>query len=398
MCYRLRLSKALYSLLVLVVFVPAGSLGAQSVLRPARNFEVHYLVLDGAGCRATSIDRGMVVGWCNTPAGTSMRAFVWTEATGVADIGTLGGTNSSARAVRVGRVVGSADIVGDTASHAFGWTMGTGMIDLGTLGGTFAGANDVTARAAAGDSATIAGDVRAFLWTLSAGMTALPTLAGGTGSSAREIDGGLIAGWSTTPVPGRRPVAWRTNGQLIDLIGEPIESAGTFVRGDGEATGVRNGLVVGHRRIATEESRAFAWTEAQGLIDLGVVPGSNESFAFDTDGRWIVGQLSGVGGPLGFTTRAFVWTLANGMTAITPASITAWATHVRNGQVVGVYHTPETNGARTFRWTAKHGLVDVTPRGLPSATPAGIDAEGRIVVVFEDENPLNARSAVLIPR
>ena len=159
-------------------------------------------------------------------------------------------------------------------------------------------------------------------------------------------------------------------------------------------------MVVGYRRIApTEESRAFAWREGRGLIDLGVVPGSNESFALDTDGEWVVGQLSGVGGPFGFTTRAFVWTQGSGIRAITPASITAWATHVVNGQVLCIYHTPQTNGGRIFLWTKRTGLVDVVPSGFPDGfAPVGIDAQGRIALVFEDGDPANTRSVVLVPR
>jgi probable HAF family extracellular repeat protein len=382
-----------------VLMPSVGLASTDARVPPAPGYEVHELTLNGAGCRAAGIDAGVVVGWCNTPEGTSTRAFVWTEATGVVDIGTLGGSNAGASAVHGGRVVGSSSVTEDTESHAYKWSVATGMLDLGTLGGPWAGASSVSGDAVVGESATISGDVHAFLWTAATEMIDLPTLAGGTETSAAEIDDNLIAGWSTTVIPGRRAVAWRTNGEIIDLIGEPIESGGIFVRGDGAATGVRNGLVVGYRRIVpTEESRAFAWREEEVLVDLGVIPGSNESFAFDTDGQWVVGQLSGVGGPTGSTTRAFVWSEARGMAAITPASITAWATHVLDGRVLGIYHTRETNGGRTFVWTTKRGLVDVTPRGFPGWTvPAGIDAEGRILVVHEDEDPLHARSAVLIP-
>ena len=203
----------------------------------------------------------------------------------------------------------------------------------------------------------------------------------------------MIAGYSTTSIPGRRPIIWRTDGTLIDPLGIPIESCGIFVCGDGEATAVRDGLVVGHRRNAAEESRAFAWTQARGLIDLGLVPGSTESFALDTDEGWVVGQLSG---PL--STRAFVWTAARGMRAITPTTVTAVATSVTNGRVVGWYHSVDTNGQRIFLWTAQRGLVDVTPRGLHGSRAVGIDALGRIAVLYEDENPLNTRSVVLVPR
>ena len=79
--------------------------------------------------------------------------------------------------------------------------------------------------------------------------------------------------------------------------------------------------------------------DGRGLIDLGLVPGSIESFAFDTDGQWVVGQLSG-DITLGLTTRGFVWSETSAMKAITPASITARATHVANGRVVGFYAHP----------------------------------------------------------
>jgi probable HAF family extracellular repeat protein len=376
----------------------ASGRGADPV-RPPQKYEVHPLTLNGARCRVTGIDSGAAVGACFTSDGAA-RAFVWTEETGVVDIGTLGGSSAGAGAIDRGRVAGSSNISGDLESHAFKWTAESGMLDLGTLGGPFAGASSISEGGVVGESATSEGDVHAFLWTASTGMIDLPRLRGGVESSAAEIDGDLIAGWSTTDVPGRRPVAWRTNGELIDLVDEPIELGGIFVRGDGQATAVRNGLVVGHRRISpSEESRAFAWREERGLIDLGLVPGSSESFALDTDGELVVGQLSGVGGPAGFTTRAFVWTVEGGMRAITPSSIRAWATHVVDGQVLGIYHTTPPNGGRVFLWTKRKGLVDVLPRDFPGGfAPVGIDAAGRIAVVFEDEDPANTRSVVLVPR
>ncbi|MGH8174974.1 MAG: hypothetical protein ACREV5_01780 [Steroidobacter sp.] len=373
----------------------AASEGPAAPLPPSRNYEVHHLTLNGAGCKVAGIDAGAAVGTCNTPDGASVRAFIWMEATGVVDIGTLGGSSAGAGAIDAGRVGGSSDIAGDMETHAYSWTAQEGMLDLGTLGGTFAGVSSVSGEALVGDSTTVAGHVHAFSWTPATGMIDLGTLAAGTESAAADIHNGLIAGFSATDgFSGRRPVAWKTDGQMIDIIGEPIGASE-----NGQAMAVRNGLVVGFRRIATLETRAFAWREEQGLMDLGLVPGSNESFAFDTDGDRVVGQLSGVGGPTGTTARAFVWTKKKGMTAITPASITARATHVVNGRVLGVYHTPETNGTRVFLWTQRRGLVDVTPRDFPGGfAPAGIDAEGRIAILFEDEDPANTRSAVLIPR
>jgi probable HAF family extracellular repeat protein len=363
---------------------------AQTVFRPARNYEVHELTLNGGGCRVMDIDRGMAAGFCNTES--SMRAFAWTEAMGVIDLGTLGGTNAVAWGTRNGRVVGSSALSGDLSQHAFAWSLLTGMIDLGSLGEPFTFANSLSGRFVVG-TGTIDGHARAFRWSPSTGMVALPLLPGGTQSEAFGIDGDLIAGYSATSIPGSRPIVWRTDGTLIDPLAEPIASCGTFVCGDGNATAVRDGLVVGYRRNAAEESRAFAWRQASGLVDLGLVPGSTESFALDTDEGLVVGQLSG---PL--STRAFVWTAARGIKAITPTTMNAVATSVANGRAVGWYSSVDTNGQRVFLWTAARGPVDVTPSGFTGSRPVGIDARGRIAVVYEDENPLNTRSVVLVPR
>ena len=53
------------------------------------------------------------------------------------DLGTLGGASSGAEAVNdSGQVVGGSQTASG-ANHAFLWTQAGGMVDLGTLGGTF---------------------------------------------------------------------------------------------------------------------------------------------------------------------------------------------------------------------------------------------------------------------
>lgn len=361
---------------------------AQTVFPRARNYEVHELTLNGSGCLVTDIDRGMAVGLCNLE--TPRRAFAWTEAMGVVDLGTLGGTNAVALGTRNGRAVGTSALSGDLTENAFVWSLTTGMIDLGSLGGSSTYASAISGRHVVG-TGRIDEEFRGFRWSPSTGMVALPLLSGGAEGGPSSIDGDLIAGYSKTSIPGHRPIIWRTDGTLIDPLGIPIESCGFFVCGDGQATAVRDGLVVGYRRNAEELSRAFAWTQASGLIDLGLVPGSTESFALDTDRGLVVGQLSGH-----LSTRAFVWTAARGLRAITPTRVTAVATSVANDRVVGWYLSVD--GQRIFLWTRERGLVDVTPHGLLGSRPVGIDARGRIAVLYEDENPLNTRSFVLVPR
>src|SRR5437868_10976809 len=67
-------------------------------IRPARDYEVRELKLNGFGCKIQALDQGTAVGWCNTASGGT-HAFVWTQQTGVVDIGTLGGSRAEANAV-----------------------------------------------------------------------------------------------------------------------------------------------------------------------------------------------------------------------------------------------------------------------------------------------------------
>lgn len=380
---------------------------ALSQVRPAPNYEVVNLTLGGSNCAVRAIDGGMAVGRADTPGDTAIHAFAWTAQTGTVDIGTLGGSLAEAVATDGTQVVGSSLIAGDGEFHAFRWTDAGGMQDLGTLGGTFSGASSVSGNTIVGTSAIASGELHAFAWTPTTGMVDLGTL-GGSESFAVQVHQGLAAGASTTPVGAmRRAVAWLPDRQIVDIAGEPFElDSNGFLLATGEATGVRNGRVVGFRLINAELitdtfTHAFTWTASQGEVDLGVLPGYNQSFAFATDGQLVVGTQQGNDSNLGFVESTFVWTASTGMIDIGPRiQGLSRATHVTAGQVVGVFGPPRRGqGARTFLWTAARGMVDVTPRSYTNgARPAGIDAQGRIAII-DDQGDINFfRSAVLIPR
>ena len=99
------------------------------------------------------------------------------------DLGTLGGTTALAFGTRNGRAVGSSTLSGDLTENAMAWSLSTGMIDLGSLGGgswmlAYATAGNVVVGAGAVD-----GRPRAFRWTPSTGLVALPALPGSTRAS-----------------------------------------------------------------------------------------------------------------------------------------------------------------------------------------------------------------------
>jgi probable HAF family extracellular repeat protein len=141
-------------------------------------------------------------------AGGNERAFLWTSAHGMEDLGTLGGANSVAFGIaQTGQVVG----ISQTAAgleEAFLWTRGRGMRGLGTLGGPSSIAFSVnTHRRVVGSSLT-PGEPLPFLWTAGGGMRALPTLGGNFGTAIDLNEFGKIVGTTTTAQGKPRATLW----------------------------------------------------------------------------------------------------------------------------------------------------------------------------------------------
>jgi probable HAF family extracellular repeat protein len=163
------------------------------------------------------------------PTGTQARAFLWTQAAGMTNLGTLGGPDSAASSVNSrGQVDGDSftsakinPITGIPTKHPFLWTRGRGMRDLGTLGGTAASPSDGVNL---NDRGEVVGQSKtsfdaafhAFLWNGSK-MLDLGTF-GGTYSAANAINqAGDVVGFAQGTAYGTcRAFLWR-NGRKINL-------------------------------------------------------------------------------------------------------------------------------------------------------------------------------------
>jgi probable HAF family extracellular repeat protein len=147
-------------------------------------------------------------------------------------------------------VVGGSSTSGETVFHAFVWTQATGMVDLGTLGGSQSFANSVNgASQIVGWADTASGRQHAFL-DQSGHMTDLGTL-GGAQSEARSINlSGEIVGWADT-AGGKQDAFIRTGSNLVD-IGRLLTDATSSVANDVD----NNGDVVGTAQTATGE---YSW-------------------------------------------------------------------------------------------------------------------------------------------
>jgi probable HAF family extracellular repeat protein len=158
---------------------------------------------------------GMVAGHYADVDGFT-RSFVWDETHGMTDIGTMqnGENTGVAGLTDAGVAFGGADINRADEGHPFIWTRATGIQDLGTLGGD---AGSATAMNEAGD---VVGDdliapdngntdqAHAFIWDQTNAMRDLAGL-DSHGSGAVGInESGVIAGTSVGPDGAARAVRW----------------------------------------------------------------------------------------------------------------------------------------------------------------------------------------------
>jgi len=134
-------------------------------------------------------------------------------------------------------------MIGNNFTHPFLWTAASGMIDLAPSAGNSwpYAINDHTQ--VVGDTGTVDGFDRAFIWSPSTGLVTLGTL-GGSRSGAKGINnGGQVVGWSSTSY------------------------------GDGD-----------------QRSHAFLYDASLGMADLGTLGGNSSEALGVNDQGWVVGD------------------------------------------------------------------------------------------------------------
>ena len=221
------------------------------------------------------------------PAATQCRAFLW-KGSGLQDLGTLGGDDSSAVAINDGGdIYGSSytnrvanDTTGLPTVHPFLWKNGQ-IQDLGSLGGTLAtpgsftyGASGFTVMNQSGDAigtSTLPGDEfwHAFVWHAGK-LHDLGTLGGNFSEALAISDAGLIVGRSHFSPDSiyHHAVVWQ-NGAIRDLgVVDPCKnSTAAAINSAGDT-------VVGALGICSDNPddlknfSAFVWKKGQPMADL----------------------------------------------------------------------------------------------------------------------------------
>jgi probable HAF family extracellular repeat protein len=288
----------------------------------------------GAGSEALAVnDLGQIVG--TAPA---LGAFIW-ESGSARSLGTLPGmTGSNAQDINEsGQVVGYSYI--GSEYHAFSWTASGGMQPLaGSLGGCCTLARQINDNGLIVGEATLAGggthmviwengvlrDIQgsqprsvfpwgisnsgivvgqldvgfegSFSWTESTGLVHLAGLGGPNDVAIDVNSSGQIVGWA--PVPGATvPTAFLWQNGVITRVGTlgGSSSVGIGINDAGEIVG--RSEVASKRKGQAPQPRAFLWTAALGMRDLGVPDSRSGGMAWGLNATgWIVGISWGTSG------------------------------------------------------------------------------------------------------
>lgn len=343
----------------------------------------------GPGLATGVNDAGDVVG-ASRPEGL-FRATLWTAAGDKVDLGTLATTLPGPRESVAEDVNNRTEVVGWSRKgpevHAFRWTRADGLIDLGTLGGTDSGANAVDdAGNVVGNSATASGNWKAFLWTPTAGLVALPLDSANDISNARQVVGesvGHAVMWTEIggvrdlgTLGGARSYAYGINdvGQVVGgsqtasggfrfhaflwSAADGMKDLGTLGGDDSSAYAVnRAGHVVGSSTTATGEIHAFLWTPTSGMVDLGAPVGGTSDALDINEAGWVVGDGITGGGEI----RAMVWrTCVASVPTIAEATATPSVLWPPNHKMVRVRvdYTVATSCGATATTTLSIGIKD----------------------------------------
>ncbi len=299
-------------------------------------------------------------------------------------LGTLGLDSEAWGVSSAGPTVVGTSRNSDGFPRAFRWTEATGMQDLGTLGGVLARGTAISA-----DGATIVGyssDSRGYLigfrWSTGQ-MSALSPLGSVAWCEAYGVsaDGVVIAGfswWGSNFIAAR----WLNGApQNLGTLAGAIASRAWGVSGDGRVT-------VGaafYPSSGLPEARAVCWIDAT-IQPLGALTGYRRSWAFaashdgsivvgyalpDTEGgpstsiRWVNGQAQNLG-----------WLPDDGA----DGSI-AYGVSADGAIVVG------NSDGRAYRWTPERGMENLNrvytsllTDGSQLLSANAISADGRYIV------------------
>jgi len=335
--------KRLFGVLSLLLVLTVGIHAAP----PFRAIDLGTLGGFFSGAEAVS-NNGVVVGYSELESG-EQRAFVWTQGTGMVDIGPLSDCCSRLSVSDNGVWVGGNTLVPGTSSpRAFVWSQASGMIDI-SEGLPLSWVRGVNNQGMAIGEWALPTDVvaHAFVWTPSTGMIEL-----GADLDAVALNNrGVVVVNRSAGTGGQRALVWTLARGLMDL-----DSSNEWDTTEATAINADGTIVGGATRCDTVEcvTHAFRWTRPRGLVDIDRGRSGRNTTALGIGDQGLVaGRLSGGGASHVFVKHGGqlvdIDTLGGDGTEF-------WA--LNDDTVVGISQV-QTGFGHPFAWTRKDGMVDL---------------------------------------
>lgn len=237
-----------------------------------------------------------------------------------------------------------------------------------------AGITGPQATAIAGDGSRVAGsDLFLSGWEYGdgTGLVPLPGLPGDGRSIVEDMsgDGGAIVGQALNGV-GWEAFRHTSGGtQALGTLSPDTQSVAYAVSADGAfVVGRSNGV-------------AFGWTQAGGIAPLSGALGSGAiPYGMSGDGGVVAGVVFGVG-----LSGAFRWTPAGGMvdlgTLPGDEQSSAGPVSADGSTIAGSSYDADTDTSNAFRWTAGGGMLSIGRcAGAPYANPHDISGDGSVII------------------
>jgi probable HAF family extracellular repeat protein len=216
---------------------------------------------------------------------------------------------------------------------------------------------------------TLAGDSATFT------PTDLGTLGGDTSYPLALSDTGIAVGYSNLGTPTiSRAFRWTQRDGMTNL--------GTLGGTQSIATGVsESGVIAGASETAAGSQHAFVWTEKAGLQDLGTLPApftNSYSTGISKKGGVVIGLSWKTIGDA--ATHGFAWTQSTGMVDLGGLGGDTYPNAVNSdGLVVGTTYTSDFAQSRPFAWTRSGGSLDLGSLGGLYGEALAVNATGMVV-------------------
>jgi probable HAF family extracellular repeat protein len=201
-------------------------------------------------------------------------------------------------------------------------------------------------------------------------------------TNAVSADGNVVVGggWSTI---GAQPFRWTEADGMVGLGELPggLNETGLAANGFFAKTVSSDGSVVVGSGGSSNGHEAYRWTQATGMVALGDLPGGtffSTAVALSADGSTVVGNSRSSKGD-----EAYRWTQDTGMVGIGDLPGGDYFSDARDisadGSVV-VGGSASTNGYQAYRWTEATGMVGLgkLPGHIESQASA-ISADGSFI-------------------